>query len=138
MTVQKTVSPTAEQVLSGGFVSRVAGVGPALAFGISRTRRIGSFPDARVTTEEATLGEHSPFPRATMLKRLATFLAAYGSVGGTPFEAPPVLATAGDRLEAIATWAEEHVRRNSIRALESHPAMYRRHARWLRLCCETI
>jgi len=78
-------------------------------------------------------GETSPFPRAAAATRLKLFLKAYRSVDDAPgLEIPRVLGVAAERLEAIATWTEEHVRANGVRALERHPAMYRAHARWLR------
>jgi len=78
-------------------------------------------------------GEGSPFPWPVQHSRLTNFLAAYGAVDQSrPYECPRVVLAAADRLEAIASWTEEHVRVNGVVVLEQHPAMYRRHARWLR------
>jgi hypothetical protein len=74
-----------------------------------------------------------PFPPATMARRLQIFLEAYGATEPrVPIDIPRILTTTADRLEALASWTEEHVRTNGVVALEAHPAMYRDHARWLR------
>ena len=83
--------------------------------------------------DRASLGsETSPFSRPVMVTRLKFFLEAYAADGVAPLDEPHVLAAAADRLEAIATWTEEHVRVNGALALERHAATYREHARWLR------
>jgi hypothetical protein len=98
----------------------------------SAYRFVPLMPDA--SSERETLpGEISPFPRAVMAVRLNTFLDAYGSADHpVSLETARVLTAAADRLEAIATWTEEHVRANGVVALARHPAMYRDHASWLR------
>jgi Ser/Thr protein kinase RdoA (MazF antagonist) len=95
-------------------------------------RFVPLMPEASADPEHLH-GEISPFSRAVMAARLDTFLKAYGSPDNAePLEITRVLTAAADRLEAIATWTEEHVRANRVLALERHPAMYRDHASWLR------
>ncbi len=81
-------------------------------------------------------GENSPFAPSIVAVRLQSFLEAYGLADPClTYELPTVLSVAANRLEAIASWTEEHVRVSGARALERHPAMYREHARWLRAWC---
>jgi RimJ/RimL family protein N-acetyltransferase len=95
-------------------------------------RFVPLMPDASAD-RDARPSETSPFPRAVMAARLNTFLKAYAAADDVePLETTRVLTATADRLEAIATWTEAHVRVNGVRALERHPAMYRAHARWLR------
>ena len=78
-------------------------------------------------------GETSPFVQSVVAKRLQIFLETYGLRDRSlTYEVPNVLTVAADRLEAIASWTEEHVRVNGALALERNPGMYRAHARWLR------
>ena len=64
---------------------------------------------------------------------MTSLLAAYGALGQSgPYEGGRVMMVTAERLEAIASWTEEHVRRNGAVALERHPALYRKHAQWLR------
>jgi aminoglycoside phosphotransferase (APT) family kinase protein len=77
-------------------------------------------------------GEKSPFEAPVMAERLELLLATYGAAGGLErYRRSDLIQTTIDRLDAIAAWTEEHVRKHGVAALADHPAMYRAHARWL-------
>ena len=77
-------------------------------------------------------GERSPFGMLAMRARLETFLGAYGAVGEAVHFAPSeVIASAIERLRALASWTTEHARVNGVAALANHGEMYLAHARWL-------
>jgi hypothetical protein len=95
-------------------------------------RFVPLMPDASFRGEVHP-SERSPFPRETMALRLRKLLDEYGSADSlAPLESSRVLTAAADRLDALASWTEEHVRAHGIGALRAHAAMYREHARWLR------
>jgi hypothetical protein len=77
-------------------------------------------------------GDQSPFGLPDMTARMDIFLSSYGPVGEMArFGRSELIGVAIERLNAIAAWTEEFVRRNGNPALADHPAMYRSHARWL-------
>lgn len=78
-------------------------------------------------------GERSPFPIASMHRRLDLFLDAYGQ--GDDRLRPRTrgfLVAVADRLEEVARWTGEHAAANPGSPLAGHARMYLAHTRWLR------
>lgn len=76
--------------------------------------------------------ELSPFGHADTWARLETFLEAY-SAGDYALRYPPsaVVATAIERLHALAQWTAQHGDVTGAAELAHHASMYQRHALWL-------